>query len=347
MLDVLPKMARQIRLSDGRVLAYAEHGHPSGEPVFFFHGTPGSRLFHHPDRSIATSLSARIITIDRPGFGFSDFKPGRTLLDWPEDVVELANALHIDRFAIAGISGGGPYVAACTLKIPHRLTGAAMISSLGPLVGDTTKRMAWHIRLLLGLANDSYTLAKISWWLANLVRSQNDEWLCNLEAFCLPQLERELFKNPEVRKMLVEDYAEALRHGGNGIAWDMALLARPWGFRLENIATKVCLYHGEEDVRAPAAMGRHLASSIPNSRHISFSGEGHDVFYNHWKEILATLLTYKITQADISRKTGNVKRNPLRLQRHAPAVRRRYSKASLQSDDKESAECVSNAGETG
>src|SRR4030042_930116 len=51
-------------------------------------------------------------------------------------------------------------------------TGAAMISSLGPLVGDTTKRMAWHIRLLLGLADDSYTLAKISWWLANLVRRQ-------------------------------------------------------------------------------------------------------------------------------------------------------------------------------
>jgi pimeloyl-ACP methyl ester carboxylesterase len=80
-----------------------------GKPVVFFQGTPSSRLFHRPDESIALSLGARIIAIDRSGFGLSDFQPGRMLLDWPHDVVALADALKIDRFAVVGISGGGPF----------------------------------------------------------------------------------------------------------------------------------------------------------------------------------------------------------------------------------------------
>jgi len=52
-----------------------------GKPVGFFQGTPSSRLFDRPDESIALSLGARIIAIDRSGFGLSDFQPGRMLLD--------------------------------------------------------------------------------------------------------------------------------------------------------------------------------------------------------------------------------------------------------------------------
>jgi pimeloyl-ACP methyl ester carboxylesterase len=101
------------RLRDGRALGYAEYGDPGGTPVFFFHGSPGSRLQRHPDASIASELGTRIITIDRPGYGLSDFQPERTLLDWPADVAQLADALHIERFAAIGLSGGGPYLLAC------------------------------------------------------------------------------------------------------------------------------------------------------------------------------------------------------------------------------------------
>ena len=34
----------QIRLPDGRLLAYSIYGLPTGRPVYFFHGFPGSRL---------------------------------------------------------------------------------------------------------------------------------------------------------------------------------------------------------------------------------------------------------------------------------------------------------------
>ena len=33
-----------LRLRDGRLLGYAEYGDPDGKPLFYFHGSPGSRL---------------------------------------------------------------------------------------------------------------------------------------------------------------------------------------------------------------------------------------------------------------------------------------------------------------
>src|SRR5258708_37156679 len=114
------KPGKLIHLRDGRALGYADFGALTGKPVFFFHGFPGSRLQHAPGDSIATSLGAHIITIDRPGFGLSAFQPGRTLLDWPNDVAALADALEIDQFAAIGLSGGGPYLLACAYKIPRR-----------------------------------------------------------------------------------------------------------------------------------------------------------------------------------------------------------------------------------
>ena len=55
-----------ITLSDSRTLGYAEYGHPHGRPVFFFHGTPGSRFFRPPDE-ITAQLGVRLICLDRPG----------------------------------------------------------------------------------------------------------------------------------------------------------------------------------------------------------------------------------------------------------------------------------------
>ena len=48
-----------------------------------------------------------------------------------KDVVALANALGLERFAILGGSGGGPYAAACAAKIPERLRAAVIVSGVG------------------------------------------------------------------------------------------------------------------------------------------------------------------------------------------------------------------------
>ena len=312
-----PSTSKQIRLNDGRLLAYAEFGSPQGRPLIFFHGTPGSRLFHHPDESIALSLGARIIAPDRPGFGLSDFKPRRTLLDWPDDVVQLADALNLDKFAVAGLSGGGPYVAACALQIPHRLTGAALISSMAPLSSPhSTKGMMWRNRLLFSLARDSRMLNSFSWWLISLAYNENPDRFFTVEATLASASEAKMITRADVKPLLIQDYAEAVRAGNSGIRWEMVILANPWGFRLQDIAMEVHLWHGEQDVRTPITMGRYLANTIPNCRATFLEKEGHDVIFQHWRDILSTLITAEVTEdASIE-----VEKKPRKRLRRRPLV---------------------------
>jgi len=177
--------SHRLELGDGRRLGYVEYGDPAGRPVLLFPGVPGSRLQGHPDRSIAAALGARLIGIDRPGYGLSDVQPGRTILDWPDDVEALADYLGMERSAVISISGGGPYAAACAWKIPQRLTTVALVSAMGPPDDEAVlARMPPLNRVLLALAKwgerpvslpAAALLAlarqRLDWFLAELLRA--------------------------------------------------------------------------------------------------------------------------------------------------------------------------------
>ena len=280
-----------IRLRDGRRLAYAEYGDPQGKPVLFFHGTPGSRLFHHPDASVAASTGARIIAIDRPGFGRSDFKPGRTLLDWPNDVVQLADALNIQRFAVMGYSGGGPYAAVCALSIPDRLTAAGLVSSIAPLDNpQITRGMQGMGHLFFSLDRHLPPLAKLGCWLMCTTWRHNPDLYFRSQINGLRNSQEAQALLPKLKAMLTADFTEAVRAGTQGITWDLELLARPWGFHLHVITAAVFLWHGESDTQAPLVMGKRLASAIPHCRATFFPKEGYWAIYSHWQEILTALV---------------------------------------------------------
>jgi pimeloyl-ACP methyl ester carboxylesterase len=77
-------ICNRITLSDGRKLGFVEFGDLKGKPVFYFHGFPGSRLEAKLAERISRDSHVRFIGIDRPGFGLSEFKPDRRLMDWPD-----------------------------------------------------------------------------------------------------------------------------------------------------------------------------------------------------------------------------------------------------------------------
>jgi pimeloyl-ACP methyl ester carboxylesterase len=106
--DVHSREGAQLVLRDGRRLGYAQYGQPDGEPIVYFHGHPGSRLEARLAHEPAAAPGLRVIALDRPGYGLSDFLPGRAITDWPADVTAAADALGIGRFSVAGASGGGP-----------------------------------------------------------------------------------------------------------------------------------------------------------------------------------------------------------------------------------------------
>jgi pimeloyl-ACP methyl ester carboxylesterase len=124
-----------ISLRDGRRLAILEGGKSDGVPIFHFHGNGSSRLEVLAVQSAAELLGVRLMSLDRPGIGGSDERRGYRLLDWPDDVVEVADQLGIERFAVEGFSGGAPFALVCAYKIPHRLTACGLISpATGPFI---------------------------------------------------------------------------------------------------------------------------------------------------------------------------------------------------------------------
>ena len=98
-----------LQLPDGRKLCYAEYGDPDGKPIILFHGNPNSRLLYGliPDCPFRPGL--HLIAPDRPGYGLSDFyAPGHSIVDYPDDIIALADALGIDKFAVLALPGEDP-----------------------------------------------------------------------------------------------------------------------------------------------------------------------------------------------------------------------------------------------
>ncbi len=279
-------------LPDGRNLAYAEFGDPHGKPVFFFHGMPGSRFFHPPDK-ITQRVGVRLITTDRPGYGRSSFQPGRRILDWPADITQLANRLGLERFYVAGHSGGGPYVASCAYALHERIHAAVVLSGVGPIVSPelqpamtTMNRFGLWVGPFL-----PWPLWRLLIWLVFQRRAADPAGDIRRGNGRRPPADDEQFRNPDVRATCIRSEEEAFRTGLRGLAWDARLLTRPWGFPLEEIRLPYYLWHGTQDDQTPLAMARAISGKIPGCKITVCENEGHLLLFPHWEEILTQLIS--------------------------------------------------------
>lgn len=244
---------------DGRRLAYAEYGDPGGRPVFAFHGVLGSRLTWSVWDESARRAGVRLVAPERPGFGHSEFCPGRSLLDWPADVAALADHLGVDRFGVVGFSAGGPHAVACARAVPARLRGVALVSSVAPPSTHGRADPFDHAfisatRFVPGFSRTTFETAA---WLADHSRSG---FRASLLSTAGPP-DRALFDGP-VGDRLVADAAEALRRGARGPARDLRLVGNDWGFDAGAVEHAVSLFHGSADETVDPAMARAFAGLL-------------------------------------------------------------------------------------
>jgi pimeloyl-ACP methyl ester carboxylesterase len=280
-----------IRLADGRRLAFAEFGDSAGSPVVSMHGWMSSRLVRHPDDRLTASLGVRLITVDRPGVGRSDPQPGMTMPGVAADVAALADALGLDRFAVLGHSGGGPFALACAARLAGRVTRAGVACSFAPFdrprgLAALTPRMRGFVRLL-----------RLAPWLAGpMMRNLPRDHRRDPERAFAKQFgelcpgDRAALDDPAIRANLLEAAVEALRGGSAGVAQEARVIfARRWGFAPGEVAVPTALWYGSADTIVPVEMGRHLADQIPDARLTVFEHEGHMLHVTHWAEILTAL----------------------------------------------------------
>lgn len=280
-----------VRLRDGRRLAYVEAGDLHGAPVILVHGNPGSRHMRHPDDRRTRALGVRLITPDRPGYGGSDFQPGRGLLDFPADIEALADSLGVGRFALFGVSAGGPYVAACAARLQRRLTRAAIVSGVAPFDrrGAYAGVNADYRRAYALAALPEWLLHPILTWHDRVVRADAEQAMAALLARASPD-DVAVLKDPAIRQQVMGYRAEASRQGVRGMRREARILLSPWGFPIESIEVEVHLWYWEGDSIVPPQMGRYLQARLRRSVGHFLPGGGHFSFFTHWDEILGALV---------------------------------------------------------
>ena len=272
-------MTKTARARDGRTLSYEEHGMPDGRPVFLLHGMPGSRKGPRPRSSVLYLLGVRLISYDRPGYGGSDRRLGRSVADAAEDVQDLADALGIEQFGVLGRSGGAPHALACAALLPERVTRVAALVSLAPrdLMGDdawyrdmSKRNISWYQAAERGLA--AYT-ERVAEPMA-AIRADPDSHL-PYEDPELPKSDRAVIADYGLKVMLSENFTEGLRNSPNGWIDDVLALIGPWGFDPARIFTPVLLWHGTKDVFCPVSHSEWLARRIPTAELRLVEGVSH------------------------------------------------------------------------
>jgi len=132
-----PIVDDSILLSNGRKLAYCEHGVHDGEPVIFFCGAGmGRNYVPTPYLDLLETHEFRLITIDRPGYGNSDPHPHRTLSDWVPDIKELMDHCQLPKARFLAHSAGTPHLAAVCALAPERVVAASLVCPVAPIVGS-------------------------------------------------------------------------------------------------------------------------------------------------------------------------------------------------------------------
>lgn len=285
---------RRTRLPDGRELAWAEYGAPDGIPLLLFHGLPGCRL-SVPEIWATEPAGVRVIAPDRPGIGRSTFQPGRTLLNWGEDIRRLADLLGVERFLVAGVSAGGPYALAVASHLADRVTAVGSIAGSGPMdAGAGLKGMNRRNRVLFTMARRTpFLLRAPAAGSAYLMRTRPRSMVeAAARDRSLVEADRQVLRDRRFQDIETNAGPEVFRQGVRGFVEEIRLCVQPWGFDLEGVRPPVHLWHGACDGNVPLGMAEGLAARLPTARLTIFPGEGHLIVPTHWPEIVATLLAH-------------------------------------------------------
>jgi pimeloyl-ACP methyl ester carboxylesterase len=282
---------KAVRTKDGRALSYSELGERSGVAVLWFHGIPGSRLDvarAFGEKALA-GAGTRLIGIDRPGFGGSDFQRRRRFEDWPADVAALADELGIEHFAVVGYSCGAPYVVACAHAMPERLTFAGIVSGVGPAemprFRDGLNRVD---ALMTRLARLAPPLARLAIKQAARQAGREPQKFDNDFEKELSPPDRELYADPELRAALRDIFLESTRNGPRGVVHDYAIWGRRWGFPFEEVEFPVRLWHGDDDDVVPLHHGEYLAGRLGDAELTVLPGAGHLHPPERWRDVFST-----------------------------------------------------------
>ena len=288
-----PRLEGSIWLRHGRAIGFAEYGVPLGMPVLWFHGTPGGRHQIPPAVRIAAGQrGVRLIALERPGAGTSTRHVYSSVLGWADDVEEVANRLGLPRFALIGLSGGGPYVLACAYRLRDRVVAGAVLGGVAPARGDDAipgGLMAVAVALSPVLEAAREPLGHLLWRLFRALRPISSEAFDAFIRF-MPQGDQVVYRRPEMKSTFLDDLDRVSRRQLHAPIYDILQFTRPWGFSLRDVHVPIRFWHGDADPIVPLVHAEHMAALVPDAALRVRPGEGHIGNLDAAHEVLDAIL---------------------------------------------------------
>jgi len=263
---------------DGYVIEYSLYGPPDGPPVLFHAGTPGTRQLSPRMINLIDESGVRILLPDRPGYGGSQRRPGRTIGDVAADAALLADAQGWDRFATFGISGGGPHALACAALLPDRVIRCASVVSPAPYDADG---LDWYDGMSPGNVEEFSRAVEGEAAYRPLVERLSREAVAAVaqgEPPIPPGYELPESDLAKMRERLGEaGHADRVRASFGAVdGWvdDCIAMTRPWGFSVPDITVPVTVWYGPDDVLCPRGHSEWLIAHVPGAERRELAG-GH------------------------------------------------------------------------
>jgi pimeloyl-ACP methyl ester carboxylesterase len=255
----------------GRI-AFERAGDPDGAPLLVCHGLADSRLCVRMLARAASERGALLIGPDRPGIGLSHPRPLDRVVDWVDDAAQVLDALGLTQVALLGISGGGPFAAACAARLgPDRVRALILASALGlPWWG--TRGMAGGERFALTVAT---RVPGFGGAFLDALAHLPEAAFMRISTVEMPAVDRRTLANDPARAAFIDGYREAFRHGSAGVAQDLRLITHDWGFDLGEIGIPTRVHHGDADSTVPLDHARRFAAAIAGAGLTIHPGEGH------------------------------------------------------------------------
>lgn len=257
-----------MRIARRRRLGYAEFGDPDGRLVLWFHGTPGGRRQIPPaGRRAADELGLRVVCVARPGVGGSSPHHYHRIREWARDIEVVADHFGADRFAVVGLSGGGPYALACGHDLPDRVVGVGVLGGVCPTRGvDAVPGgpVALAARFRLALQWMRVPFGAFLWGVTRpLIPASHLVYRGFSRA--MPVGDQAVLSDPGIEAMFIDDLLTSSNRGFGAIAHDVALFGRHWGFHVADIQVPVRWWHGDADSLVPLSHAELTVPKIPDA----------------------------------------------------------------------------------
>lgn len=267
-----------------------EFGVPDGRPVVFFHGFPGS---HHQAfilKPWALTFNLRILSVDRPGYGYSHPRSGPDLKTFLTKLEVALDNLKVDRFYLVGVSGGNPAAVSAAGYFGDRVIALGSVCGLAPFTEAKEHFREFHRRgLNIARRLPGFMMRPL---LENRLKKFNPERRLEFLMNWLDPADTEVLKDQETRTVLMESLNMAARQGAHGMVFDLKSYAKPWPVDFEKIQCPYFIWHGQKDKILPWQMSTFLNERVKHSKLKLYANEGHySLAMNRVQEILSDLLS--------------------------------------------------------